>query len=997
MNRKITMMILLSAAAMVDSCREQSEFQVNKVYSGFRLEEKRFVNEANAECLYFIHEKSGARLLKIAAADPNKMFNIAFKTLPENDYGTPHILEHSVLNGSANFPVKSPFDILRKGSLNTFLNAMTSSDFTTYPVASMNEADYFNLMHVYLDAVFNPLMLTDKRIMQQEGWHYELTGKDAPLVYKGVVYNEMKGAYSDPISELYYQTGKNLFPDNVYGFESGGHPNDIPKLTQEYFAAFHRKYYHPSNSYIMLYGDADLNRELRFINDNYLANYEKSDKQVDITNQEPLREMKVVEAVYAAPENSPVKDNTYLSMSWVTNENTDRTTTMAFQVIVNALVNHESGPVRLALQEAGIGRETMAWFTEAKQNVFTIVVQNANPDDRDRFREVVTGAIRKVVAEGFDSIAIQGILNRTEFTLKEGDTPQKGLMYLFKNQQPWMYSGDPFLGLEFDKPLSEIKNCAGNRFLESLVEKYLLNNPHSLLLTLKPEPGLQSVKDKETEKQLQAIKASMSVKQLDSIISETNALIQYQQMEDSPEAVATIPLLKLSDIPAESEFYRIEQEEAGGIPVLWCNQFTNNILYSTLYFDLRTLPLDKIPYVSLLTSILGKLNTAAYSFGELDNQLNLHTGGFYVELNTFLRNRNDDEMIPKLAVTAKATTAKAGKMTGLVSEILLRSVYNDQERLKTVITRLHSNLDADIKQNGLNYARMRTSSYITNSGMFSELSGGLDFYRFLTSLTENFDQKFPAICKNLEETAALLFNRKNMIASVTCSAGDLPIYKTALEKAAGEMPGSDLKLNDWIFTLNKGNEALLSASKVQYVVKGYNLKKLGYKWNGKISVLNQVISTDWLQNQVRVIGGAYGGFSSFNPYGAAYFMSYRDPNLKETLQTYDSTPKFLEKFNADEQTMTRFIIGTIAKIDQPKTPSQKGRTAVQYFFENTTSDLLNRERKEILSTTVADIRNMKPMVEDILKQNIWCVYGNEAKIKENNDLFRELISIEKQK
>jgi Zn-dependent M16 (insulinase) family peptidase len=981
---------------MVNSCKEQPRFDIDQVYYGFKLIEKRFVKEVNAECLYFEHEKSGARLMKIAADDPNKLFNIAFKTLPENDFGTPHILEHAVLNGSGNFPVKSPFDILMKGSLNTFLNAMTSSDYTTYPVASMNMTDYFNLMYVYLDAVFNPLMLTDSRILKQEGWHYELPEKDAQLTYKGVVYNEMKGAYSDPMTELYYQIGKNLFPDNTYGCESGGHPNYIPKLTQEYFTAFHRKFYHPSNSYILLYGNADLNRELAFINENYLSKYQKSGETAEISFQKPLQEMKVAESPYAVPEGSPVKDNTYLSLSFVTNENTDRTTTMAFNLIANALVNHESAPVRLALQDAGIGREVMGWFSESKQNLFTILVQNANPEERDKFREVVFSTLKKVVAEGFDATAIEGILNRTEFNLKEGDYSQKGLLYLFRNQQPWIYSGNAFLGLEFDKSLSEIKQSVKTRLLESLVDKYLVKNPHSLLLTLKPEPGLQSEKESELSEELAAFKASLSETQVDSLVKETQSLVKFQQSEDTPEAIASIPMLKLSDIPAEAEYYQVEDKEAAGIPVMFCNQFTNGIIYSNWYFDLRTLPQGQIPYASLLTSLLGKLGTERYSFGDLDNQLNIQTGGFYAELNTFLVDRNDEEMMPKLIVSAKATAEKTGKMADLIPEILLHSNYADKSRLKSVLIRLQSNMDADIKQNGLNYARIRASSYSTNSGVFSELINGLDYYRFLTDITTNFDQKSSEIVKNLEETAALLFNRKNLIASVTCSPDELSRFMNEIGRTASVWRENPVAFSPWKFDYHDKNEAMLSASKVQYVVKGYNFRKLGYAWNGKISVLNQIISTDWLQNQVRVIGGAYGGFSSFSPYGAAYFMSYRDPNLKETLQIYDSTTVFLEKFNADETAITRFIIGTIARLDQPKTASQKGRTAMQCFFEKTTSGMLRKERKEILSTTAEDIRGMKKMVGDILAQNTWCVYGNEAKVRENSHLFKELINIDEQ-
>lgn len=995
MNKSFPSILVIALATVITSCAKQGEFKINEVYNGFKLVEKRFVKEVNAECLYFVHEKSGAQLLKIAADDPNKLFNIAFKTVPENDFGTPHILEHSVLNGSKNFPVKSPFDILLKGSLNTFLNAMTSSDYTTYPVASMNEKDYFNLMHVYLDAVFNPVMLEDSRVLKQEGWHLELTDKNSPLIYKGVVYNEMKGAYSDPMTELYYQTGKNLFPDNTYGKESGGHPSAIPGLTQEYFTAFHNKFYHPSNSYITLYGDADLNKELQFLNDNYLVNYEVSDNLTEIPLQEPFKEMKVVEESYAVPEGSPVKDNTYLAMSFVTNLNTDRSTSMAFDFIANALVNHESAPVRLALQEAGIGHEVMGWFMELQQNVFAIVVQNANPGDRDRFREVVMTTMQKVVNEGFDKTMIEGLLNRTEFNLREGNTPHKGLMYTFRNQQPWIYSGDPFLGLEFEKPLAEVKKGVESHLLESLVDRYLIQNPHAMLLTLKPDPGLQARRDAEVDQALASMKASFSEAQLDSIIQETNTLMEFQQREDTPEALATIPMLELSDIPAETEFYTVNASETASIPVMHCDQFTNGIVYADYYFDLKKLPQDKIPYAALLSAILGKMNTQNYSFGELENQLNLHTGGFSSEISSFLENRTDEGMQPKLLVSAKATDEKTGKMADLLAEILVHSDYKDTLRLKSVLTRHFSNVDADIKQNGLNYARIRASSYYSQSGMFNELTGGLDYYRFLTRLVTHFDELAPEISRNLEETAALLFNRNNLMAAVTCSPKELPLFTGELGRTAEVYPEGNKEVNTWVLPLNQGNEALLSASKVQYVIKAYNFKMLGYDWNGKMSVLNQVISTDWLQTRIRVMGGAYGGYSSISPAGGVYFMSYRDPNLRETLVNYDSTAVYLSNFKADEKAMTRYIIGTIARNDQPKTASQKGRTAMQYYFEKTTADMLNKERREILSTTAEDIRGMQPMVADILAKNIYCVYGSEAKIRENKDLFREVITIEK--
>ena len=424
---------LLCAATLLFSCAKTEKYVENETYFGFKLLEKRFVAEVNADCYYFEHEKSGAKLLKIASDDENKTFNIAFNTVPEHDYGTPHIMENSVLNGSESFPVKSPFDVLTKGSLNTFINAMTGSDITTYPVASMNEKDYFNLMYVYLDAVFKPLLHSDPRILKQEGWHYELDDVDGDVVYKGVVYNEMKGAFSNPLRELTYQKNKVLFPDNTYGVSSGGYPSAIPGLTNEYFVNFHKKFYHPSNSHILLYGNADLDKELEFIDSKYLSEYERSTEEVSIPIQKPFDAMKVLEKPYPVPEGADTQDKTYLSLTWVTGQGTDLALVYALDGIAEALVNHESGPLRLAIQEAGIGRNISASLSPGFQNVFEIRVENANSEDKERFKEIVFETMNEVAAEGFDKNTLKGILNRSEFSLREGDNAQKGLQAVFMN------------------------------------------------------------------------------------------------------------------------------------------------------------------------------------------------------------------------------------------------------------------------------------------------------------------------------------------------------------------------------------------------------------------------------------------------------------------------------------------------------------------------------------------------------------------------------------
>ena len=965
------------------------------MYHGFNLVEKRFVKEVNAECFYFKHIKSGARLFKVASDDQNKLFGISFKTTPDNDYGTPHIMEHSVLNGSRHFPVKSPFDVLMKGSLNTFLNAMTGSDFTAYPVASMNDKDFFNLMHVYLDAVFFPLALEDKRIFMQEGWHYELDDVNGEITYNGVVYNEMKGAFSSPERELSYRVYKMLFPDNTYGVSAGGYPSEIPKLTYEDFVGFHKKYYHPSNSYIFLYGNGDLDKELEFIDKEYLSLFDNPDDEISVPLQAPFVSMKEQEGTYPAPENSDTKDQTFLNISFVTGQSTDRALCMALDVLTDALVNHESGPVRLALQEAGIGRDISASFNEMLQNVFEIQVRNANAEDKDKFKEIIFSTLKKVRKEGIDKRILEGIINRLEFALKEGDTPQKGLMYMFMNYQGWMFDDDPFTGLEYDGPLAKVKESLKNSMMEELIEKYLIKNPHTLLTVLKPEPGLQSKIAENTAKELSEYKRSLPLDELKTLVKTTVELKEYQQEEDSPEALSTIPMLKLSDISTDSEWFEVKEKRSNGVPVMFLEEFTNDIVYARLYFNLKAVPQEMIPYSNLLSALISKLNTVNYSYGELDNELNINTGGFFTTMNTYPERFSDEHLVPEFIISAKATLEKTDKMFRLISEMLNDTLYNDVERLKSLLSRHQAKVEAALKNNGMHVALTRLTSYFSNSGMFDEKISGLDYYRFITDLTDNFDKKKEELIAGLEKTASLLFTKKNLTAAVTCPADNYPVFSDGLQILTSALPDHTVKHTDWLFDLKKKNEGLATASKVQYVVKGYDFKKLGYEWTGKMKVLNQVLSTDYLQTQIRVLGGAYGGFCGFSPTGLAYFASYRDPNLKETLDSYDRTPEYLHNFEADEQTMTRYIIGTIARIDSPLTASQKGVTAFARYLRKETHEQMKTERSGILSTTDKDIRDMEKMVSDVLDRDVICVYGSNEKIEENKELFDGIVEVTK--
>jgi len=982
------------AIAILISITLVAQPQTGDNMSGFKLIEKRFVKEVDAECLLFQHEASGARLFKISNDDLNKTFCISFKTVTESDAGTPHILEHSVLNGSKNFPVKSPFDILSKGSLNTFLNAMTGSDITLYPVSSMNDKDFQSLMHIYLDAVFNPLIYEDSRILEQEGWHRDLEHADSAMTYKGVVYNEMKGAFSSPTRELGYLVDQQLFPDTPYRFSSGGYPAAIPTLSYEDFISFHRKYYHPSNSYIFLYGDGDTEAELAFIDEHYLSNYTKSDQVVDIPLQAPFEALRTGSGVYSATEGSELDGNSYLSLSFVVGLSTDHQLGLGLGVLTQALFNNESAPVRLALQEAGIGKDVGAWVDDLKQNVVHVQVKNANPEDGEAFKAVVFETLEKTVKEGLNKEAITGILNRMEFNLREGNTPQKGLYYNQKALGSWFWSDEPFSGLEYEKPLAEFKKAIAAGYLEGIISESLIANPHALLFTLNPKPGLEGENDARTSAELAAFKASLSPTEVAGAVEHTKMLVDYQKSEDTPEALATIPLLDLEDINPKIDWFVADESRVARIPYLHFDSFTNNISYIRLFFDLRVLSEEQLPYAEFLAVLLGSIGTDEYTFGELDNALDTHLGGFSTYLSSYLEDRDDDKLIPKFVLSTKALSPDQNKVFEFAEEILMHSKLDDVERIKDVLTRHHSRLSASVKRDGLGYARTRLFSYTTRSGMFDELTGGLEYYWFITDLVENFDEKQGVLLKELENISERLFNRKNLIASTTCSDDAIKSFRKELKGFSKSLANDKAIYQTWMLTSDNKNEGFMAASKVNYVLQGLDYKDLGFEWDGKVRVLNQIISREWLKNQVRVIGGAYGGFARFSPTGQVYFGSYRDPNLTSTLENYANTPAFLETFDVDKDEMTRFIIGTISGMDRPQTPSQRGNTAVARYFTQITKAGMQAERSAVLSTSVEDIKAYTKMVSGILENSPICVYGNEDKLKQSEEVFDKLITLD---
>jgi len=961
---------------------------------GFRLVEKRFVKEVNADCYYYIHEASGAKLIKIATNDPNKTFNITFKTLPESDNGVAHIMEHSVLNGSKNFPVKSPFDIAVKGSLNTFINAMTSKDQTSYPVASMNEKDYFNLMHIYLDAVFFPAIYNEKRILMQEGWHHELTEPEAAVEYRGVVYGEMKGAYSNPARYQSLYTFRNLFPNSIYGNESGGYPTAIPSLTYDEFIQFHKKFYHPDNSFILIYGDADLDKELSFIDENYLSKFKKRDLKIEIKDHQTLKSMKQVDEYYPAMAGAPTENQTYLSLNFVDNYGSDLVKNEAISLLAYYLFNRDAAPVRLALQEAGIGKNLSCNLSSYKQNLVQIQVQNANFSDKDRFYQLIQKSLQEIAKNGIPKDELESVLNAYEFSLREDNNAQKGISYLSNLMSSFIYLDDPFIGLEYEKNILALRNYLKSDYYEKLIQSVFLNNPYSLLLSVSPKVGMDNEIQDGINKELSAYKAGLTSKEIEALVAETKELIAYQQSEDSPEALATIPVLSLSDINPKANYYSAQLKKIGDTQVLHRTEHTNHIVYLNLYFDMRRMPKEMVPYASLLSHLLGSLNTQNYSFGELDMEINKHIGGIDTYLSRYTVKNDDKNLLPKFVVSSKASVAKLDELMRLLDEIVNKSKLDDSERIKTILIRHLSQLEAQVKREGSSLAMTRYSSYLSNAGMFNELTRGYDYLTFIRNLVKNFDQNSGDIISKLKEAASLVFAQENLITASTCNDQDYKVLSGKLKTFSTTLPHTVSAITDWNFELTARNEGFQAASKVQYVYAGYNFRKLGYDYSGKMLILNNVISRNWLYQQVRVIGGAYGGYSIFSPSGFNALVSYRDPNLRQTLETYGKTADFVRDFSANEKEMTQFIIGAISNLDQPLSVAERGTNAFSNYFSQLDAAYYQKERDEVLATTVADVQSYAPMVQALMNQQVICVYGNSDLLEKEATLFKKLLRVE---
>lgn len=957
------------------------------------LDEHR-VEDVQSDGFILRHKKSGARIAILSNNDDNKVFYIGFRTPPEDETGVPHIIEHTTLCGSKKFPVKDPFIELAKGSLNTFLNAMTYPDKTVYPVASCNDQDFKNLMDVYLDAVFNPNITKYEEIFKQEGWHYELTGKDDELKINGVVYNEMKGAYSSPDEVLSSQIYRSLFPDNTYSKDSGGNPEYIPKLTYEAYLDFYHKYYHPSNSYIYLYGDMDVVERLEWLDKEYLSLYDYKKVNSEINKQPAFDEIKNVEAQYSITMDDSQENKTYLSYNRVVGDSLDEMLYQAFDVLDYALVSSPGAPVKQALIDAGIGDDVYGSYDAGiLQPVFSFVAKNANASQADEFESIIENTLKEVVKTGINKEALLAGINSSEFKFREADFGQfpKGLLFGLNCLDSWLFDDmKPFIHLECLGTFAKLRKAVDTDYFEKLIQEYLLDNTHGSSVTVKPKRGLGNEREEALAKELSDYKASLSDEEIDKLIEETEHLKKYQEEPSSDEDLRKLPMLTRADMKKNAMPFSNIEDELLDVKVVRHDIESNGIDYISFLFDAGDFAQSELGYLGFFTNALGLVSTENYSYTDLANATNIYTGGISTGTASHPDIKDRNNFVFKFEVKLKVLEKNFDKALELMEQMLLASDFTDTKRLGEIVAQIKARLQANLSSSGHLVAAMRSMSSFSRYALYQDELKGIAFYRSICRIEKELSESPKSVSDKLAAIAKKLFARNRMLISFTGNNEAYGNAKPSLEKVIAGFDKMSAVGNQAEVHFNTAKEAFIDASQIQYVAKTGDFICEGYEYTGALRLLRIILSYDYLWINVRVKGGAYGCMNTFLRSGESYFVSYRDPNLSDTLDVYDRIPEYIKSFSPDERDMTKYIIGTFSALDTPMNPEAKGSRSLSAYLEGITYEQIQKERNEILNAQPEDIRRLADLVEAVLKKDSICVIGNENMIKESAGLFENV-------
>ena len=952
--------------------------------------------ETGSSAVYYIHEKSGAELVHLKNEDKHLAFSIGFKTPPADSTGVPHIVEHSVLSGSRKFKTREPFMELLKGSMNTFLNAMTYPDMTLYPVSSMNAKDFRNLVDVYMDAVLFPDIYEKKEIFLQEGWHYHILEKEDPITYTGVVYNEMRGAYSSQEANVSVQINQALNKGTTYEHESGGYPYAIPDLTYENFLAFHKTYYHPSNSLIYLYGDVDLDEMLKLMDKEYLSHFDRQERESGLSLEREQLQPNQLEFTYPADESLNDKEHAYLSYAVSFGRSDNIQEYFIHSILNEVLINSESSPLKKALNDRNLGEDVMSLSDDSYFMDFGIAVKHTSDERLDEFVEVVEGTLKEMAARGIDEKLLLGSLNRIEFQLREAGGSLKGIIYSIASMASWRYGADPLQNLSFNEVFTDLRRGMKDGLFEKTIREKILENPRKVLAVHRPEAGFFDRLDKEVEKKLADFKASLSDDQLSDLIEENQELLNFQMTEDSKEDKATIPHLEISDIDRKITHIEGEEVEFEGVPVLFQPFASSDISYFTASFSLADIKKEDIFWVNCLAAVLAITDTENYSYADLNNEINIYTSGIGFSGKVFKKKDDPVAYKTRFHVTSSAMGSYYSSMLELIEETLFRTTFQDSRRLKEVFMMLRSGMESGFDYRGHELVMRRVASFFSQSSRYQEELKGVAFFDRLNELLENFDEQAEEAKASLQRVAQAIFTKKDLTVAFT---GEVERREELLKAARSFIEstpnGEETVPQEIQFDLQPRQEALTSSSGVPYVAKGSNLRDLGFEYTGKLTVLAQILSMDYLHNAIRARGGAYGAGISIEPSGNVSTYSYRDPNLESTLKTYDGMGEFLRTLPLDEDDVKNYIIGSMTRFDPPLASSAINSIVLARRFSGSTEADIEDRMNQAIETSREDLTGAADMMDELMAKNYLSVFGNEGKIRESKDLFSEIRPIRK--
>uniref|UniRef100_A0A7S0EDK3 Peptidase M16C associated domain-containing protein n=2 Tax=Hanusia phi TaxID=3032 RepID=A0A7S0EDK3_9CRYP len=971
------------------------------IFQKYDIVKEDHIEEYGAKVVLFRHKKTGAEVMSVSVPDENKVFGITFRTPPNDSTGVPHILEHSVLCGSRRYPVKEPFVELLKGSMNTFLNAFTYPDRTCYPVASQNLKDFYNLINVYLDAVLHPALTP--WTLKQEGWHYEIEDESDVLKYKGVVFNEMKGVYSSPDAVHGRACQQALFPDNTYGVDSGGDPTVIPKLTWENFEGFHKKFYHPSNSRIYFYGDDDVAARLELL-ETFLGEFEQHPKvrqESTIEWQQKRDTPWAIEQHYPSGQDGKV----LMTVNWLINDKVLKPQDeLALDVLDDLLMGTPVSPLYKTLRESGLGESVISDGLETvlQQATYSVGMKGVDEVSKcDEIQKLILDTLTKISNEGFDKSSVEASLNSLEFKLREFNTGgfPRGLSFMLGSLSSWLYDRDPMEPLRFEKPLAELRSriASGEPVFEDLIKKYLINNGHRVTVKSLPDPELEEKNRKREEEELETVRKSLQQEEISKLVEETKMLKEKQQAEDPPEKLALIPSLTMDDLDKQGRNIPIAVSEEKGVKVLRHELPTNGIVYADIGLDMRVIPVDLLPLIPLFCRCLTEMGTHKRDDIALSDFIRTHTGGVYTSTSTTQKYGSgnklpEPEVVSNLFLRGKATYAKSAQMFEVMNDIITNTNFNNQNKFKQMVLETKARLEANIVGSGHSYAAGRIGARYMVTEFVEEKMRGIETLDFIRELAKEVDKNWEGVLAKLERIRDLLVNRKNLIVNLSAEDKGFSSLQSDLEEYIQSIPlkTEDSQVVDWAKEMKKfegKGEGFVVPTQVNYVGKGAQIFQPGEKTSGAAAVVSRHLRTTWLWDKVRVVGGAYGAMNSYNPSSGMFkYVSYRDPNLLQTLETYDQTPQFLRELSKEMSptTLANAIIGMIGDMDAPMSPDQKGFTSMDRYLTGLTDEMRQERRDQVLSTTAKDFAEFADRLDVVTREGSIAVIGSNSALEEAN-------------